>query len=151
MNLNLVKFHPSVQLEDVANRLNRIFGRTRPHDESSVEMLAMADWTPSVDIIENDAAYMLKAEIPGVHKEDVKVILQDGMLCISGERKSEKAEKNKIFHRIERFYGNFARSFKVPDDADQNSVKASFKDGMLNITLDKFATAKPKQISVSVS
>ena len=84
-------------------------------------------------------------------KEDVKVTIQDGMLTIQGERKMEKEEKGKKFHRIERSYGSFVRSFRVPDDADENSVIAEFNDGMLNITLSKSEKAKPKQINVSVS
>jgi HSP20 family protein len=151
MNLNLVKWTPSVELEDVANRLNRIFGRARTSDESAHDLLAMTDWTPSVDISETDTSYVLKAEIPGVNKEDVKVTIQDGLLGIQGERKQEKEEKGKKFHRIERYYGSFARSFRVPDDADENSVKAEFKNGMLNIRMDKHEKAKPKQINVSVS
>lgn len=151
MNLNLAKWNPPVELEDVANRLNRIFGRSRNRDEAEREMLAMTDWTPAVDISETDKAYLVKAEIPGVNKEDVKVTIQDGLLCIQGERRPEKEEKDKKFHRIERFYGSFARSFRLPDDTDENSVKAEFKNGMLNITLEKFEKAKPKQITISVS
>jgi HSP20 family protein len=82
-------------------------------------MLAVADWSPSADISETDAAYLIKAEIPGVKKEDVKVTIQDGMLTMQGERKMEKEEKGKKFHRIERSYGNFVRSFRLPDDADE--------------------------------
>ena len=149
--MNLVKWDPFRELEDVSNRLNRIFGRPLGRTESNNEMLAMADWTPSADISETDTAYLIKAEIPGVKKEDVKVTIQDGMLTIQGERKMEKEEKDKKFHRIERSYGSFMRSFRVPDDADESAVKAEFKDGMLNVTLGKSAKAKPKSINVSVS
>ncbi len=114
-------------------------------------MLVVADWAPSVDISETDAAYLVKAEIPGVQKEDVKVTLQDGMLTIQGERNQEKEEKGKKFHRVERCYGSFMRSFRVPDDADEGKVKAEFKDGMLNVTLAKSEKAKPRQVNVSVS
>lgn len=149
--MNLIKWKPIVELEDVANRLNRIFGRTPARAESDTKMLDVADWAPSVDISETDKAYLIKAEIPDVKKEDVKVILQNGMLTIQGERKMEKEEKGKKFHRIERCYGSFARSFNVPDDADENAVKAEFKDGMLNVTLGKSEKAKPKAIEVSVT
>lgn len=149
--MNLVKWDSFREMEDVSNRLNRIFGRSLARAESGNEMLAMADWAPSVDITETDTAYLVKAEIPGVKKEDVKVTLQDGMLTIQGERKMEKEEKDKKFHRIERSYGSFMRSFRVPEDADENSVKAEFKDGMLNVTLTKSEKAKPKSINVSVS
>jgi len=149
--MNLVKWDPFREMEDVSNRLNRIFGRSLARAGSGNEMLAMADWAPSVDISETDTAYLVKTEIPGVKKEDVKVTIQDGMLAIQGERKMEKEEKDKKFHRIERSYGSFMRSFRVPEDADENSVKAEFKDGMLNVTLTKSEKAKPKSINVSVS
>lgn len=149
--MNLVKWDPFRELEDVTNRLNRIFGQSLVRSESGQNMLAVSDWAPSVDISETDSAYLIKGEIPGVKKEDVKVTIQDGMLTIQGERRQEKEEKGKKFHRIECSYGSFARSFRVPSDADENSVKAEFKDGMLNVTLAKSEKAKPKSINVSVS
>ncbi|BCK88110.1 spore protein SP21 [Sideroxyarcus emersonii] len=149
--MNLIKWDPFRELEDVSSRLNRMFGRPVGRPEADSEMLAVADWMPSVDISETDAAYTVKGEIPGVKKEDVKVTIQDGMLTIQGERKMEKEEKGKKFHRVECSYGNFVRSFRVPDDADESAVKAEFKDGMLNVTLPKSAKAKPKSINVSVS
>lgn len=149
--MNLIKWDPFRELEDVSNRLNRIFGRSASRAESSQEMLGMADWAPSVDISETDTAYLIKGEIPGVKKEDVKVTVQDGMLTIQGERKMEKEEKGKKFHRVERSYGSFVRSFRLPDDADENKVKAEFKDGMINVTLAKSAKAKPQAINVAVT
>ena len=149
--MNLIKWDPFMELEDVSSRLNRIFGRNPVRSESNTEMMAVADWMPSVDISETDTAYLIKGEIPGVKKEDVKVTIQDGMLTIQGERKQEKEDKGKKFHRIECSYGSFVRSFRVPDDADESAVKAEFKDGMLNVTLPKSAKAKPKSVNVSVS
>lgn len=96
-------------------------------------------------------AYLIKAEIPGVQKEDVKVTVQDGMLMMQGERKMEKEEKGKKYHRIERSYGSFVRSFRIPDNADEHSVQAEFKDGMLNVTLAKSAKAKAKSVNVTVT
>ena len=149
--MNLVKWDPFRELEDVSTRLNRIFGRPLARSESGNEMLAVADWAPSVDISETDAAYLIKGEIPGVKKEDVKVTIQDGMLTIKGERKQEKEEKGKKFHRVECSYGSFMRSFQMPDDADENNVKAEFKDGMLNVTLAKSAKAKDKARKIDVA
>jgi HSP20 family protein len=152
--MNLIKWDPFRELEDVSsrlNRMNRIFGRTSLRTGTDNEMMAVADWMPSVDISETDTAYLIKGEIPGVKKEDVKVTIQDGMLTIQGERKIEKEEKDKKFHRVECSYGSFVRSFRVPDDADESAVKAEFKDGMLNVTLPKSAKAKAKSINVSVS
>ncbi len=149
--MNLIKWDPFRELEDMSNRLNRVFGRPVSRLDSNNEMLTMVDWTPSADISETDKAYVIKAEIPGVQKEDVKVTIQDGMLTIQGERKMEKEEKDKKFHRIERSYGSFMRSFRVPDDADESAVTAEFKDGVLNVTLNKTEKPKPKSINVSVS
>lgn len=148
--MNLVKWDPFRELEDVSARLNRIFGRTTARGEADRELLKVADWMPSVDISETAASYLIKAEIPGVNKEDVKVTIQDGMLTIQGERRQEKEEKDKKFHRIERSYGSFVRSFSVPGDADESAVKAEFKDGMLNVTLPKSEKAKAKAINISV-
>ncbi|MFZ2301063.1 MAG: Hsp20/alpha crystallin family protein [Gallionella sp.] len=149
--MSLVKWDPFGELEDISSRLNRIFGRVTTRSEPDREMLATADWMPSVDISETDTAYLVKGEIPGVKKEDVRVTIQDGMLTIQGERKQEKEEKGKKFHRIERSYGSFVRSFRLPDDTDENKVKAEFKDGMINVTLPKSAKAKAKAVEVSVS
>ncbi len=149
--MSLIQWDPFRELKDVSSRLNRIFGQAPARTESGNELLAMADWAPSVDISETDNAYLIKGEIPGVKKEDVKVNIQEGMLTIQGERKQEKEVKGKKLHRIECSYGSFMRSFRVPDDADKNKVKAEFKDGMINVTLPKSGKAKSKAISVSVS
>lgn len=149
--MNMVKWDPIHELEDVSTRLNRMFGRFAARAGSGQELLTVADWAPSADIAETDTAYLIKAEIPGVRKEDVKVTVEDGMLMMQGERKLEKEENGKRFHRIERSYGSFMRSFRVPDDADENNVKAEFKDGMLNVTLAKSAKPKPKSVNVMVT
>jgi HSP20 family protein len=149
--MNLVKWNPFRELEDVSNRLNSLFGKLPARTETGTDMLAVADWMPTVDISETDAGYLIKAEIPEVKKEDVKVNIQDGMLTISGERHQEKEEKNQKFHRIERAYGSFSRSFRMPDDADENTVNAEFKDGMLNVTLPKSKKAESKSVSVSIA
>jgi HSP20 family protein len=149
--MNLVKFDPFRELEDVSTRLNRIFGRPLAGSGSGNQMLVMADWEPSVDICETDAAYQIKGEIPGVKKEDVKVTIEDGMLTIQGERKQEKEEKGKKFHRVECSYGSFMRSFQMPDDADENKVTAEFKDGMINVTLAKSAKAQQKAKTINVA
>ncbi len=149
--MSLVKWDPFVELEEVSKQLNRIFGKSPARTEPERELLAMADWAPDVDITETDTAYLIKGEIPGVNKEDVKVNIENGMLTMSGERKQEKEEKGKKFHRIERSYGSFMRSFRLPDNIDESAVKAEFKDGMLNVTLPKSAQAKPKSTNITVT
>lgn len=149
--MNLIKWEPLKELEDVSARLNRIFKRGSSKTESDTEMLKVADWVPSVDISETNTAYLIKGEIPGVKKEDIKVTLEHGMLTIQGERKQEKEEKGERFYRSECCYGSFTRSFRMPDDADEAGIKADFKNGMLNVTLAKSAKAKTKAINVAVS
>jgi HSP20 family protein len=113
--------------------------------------MIVADWIPSVDISETEGEYQIKAEIPDVKKEDVKVTLEDGVLTIQGERKHEKEEKGKKFHRIERSYGSFVRTFSLPDVIEEEKVKAEFKDGVLNLHLPKSEKAKPRAIDVKVA
>ena len=112
--------------------------------------LKLADWSPQVDITEDDKEYLIKADLPEMKKNEIKVNVENGVLSVSGERKTEKEEKNKKFHRIERSYGRFERSFTVPDDADGAKVKAEFKDGVLKVHLPKNPVAKPKAIEVKV-
>lgn len=149
--MNIIKWNPFSELEDISNRLNQIFGRPATSDVADQQMLKLADWAPSVDISETDKAYVIKAEIPEVRKEDVKVTVDNGMITIQGERKMEKEEKGKKFHRIERSYGSFLRSFRLPDGVDESKAKAEFKDGMLNVTLPKSEKAKTRAVEVTVS
>jgi HSP20 family protein len=104
-----------------------------------------------VDITETDNEYLIKAEIPEVKRDDVKVSVQNGVLTLQGERKKEKEEKGKKFHRVERYYGSFLRTFSVPDNVDETKVVAEFKDGVLNVHLPKTEKAKPKAIEVKVA
>jgi len=113
--------------------------------------MAVVDWSPLVDISENDQEYLIKAELPEVKKEDVKVMAQEGTLTIMGERKFEKEEKGRKYHRVERAYGSFGRSFSLPNDASPAKVSAEFKDGVLIVHLVKDVKAKPQQVEVKVS
>jgi HSP20 family protein len=149
--MNLVKWDPFMELEDVSKHLDRIFRRVPARVEADREVLTMVDWMPTVDITETDTAYLINGEIPGVNKEDVKVTIEDGMVTMRGERKQEKEETGKKFHRIERSYGSFMRSFQLPEDVDEAAVKAEFKDGMINVTLPKSGKSKAKSIEVSIS
>lgn len=115
------------------------------------ENITVPDWAPLVDIVEDDREYLIKAELPEVQKEDVKVTVEGGTLTISGERKESREDKGRKFHRVERYYGRFERSFTVPDDADQSKVSAEFKDGMLRVHLAKSEKARPKQIEVKLA
>jgi HSP20 family protein len=137
-------------MEDMYGRLNRVFSRPALR-LTTEEGDFFADWTPAMDLEEADNEYLVKADLPAVKKEDVKVSLENGLLAIEGERKQEKEEKGKKFHRIERSYGKFVRRLAVPTDADPQKVSAEFKDGVLNVHLPKSPVAKPRSIDVKVS
>jgi HSP20 family protein len=108
------------------------------------------EWAPAADISETDKEYVVKAELPGVKREDVKVTLEGGVLTIQGERKYEKDDKGEKAHRIERFYGSFSRSFTLPDNADANSIRAESKDGVLSVHVPKLRTEKAKSVEIKV-
>lgn len=149
----VVKWDPFRELEEMSERLNRVFSRPstyRPAGNGK-EVMTVADWVPTVDISETDVEYLIKAEIPEVKKEDVKITLEDGVLTLQGERRHEAEEKGKKYHRVERSYGSFVRSFTLPDIVDETKVKAEFRDGILNLHLPKSEKAKPKAIEVKVA
>jgi HSP20 family protein len=147
--MTLVRWDPFRELEDMSERLNRVFSRPALRTNGK-ENLTVADWIPTVDISETDGEYLIKAELPEVKKEDVKVTVEDGVLTIQGERRQEKEEKGKRFHRVERSYGSFVRSFTLPESVDNGGVKAEYKDGVLNLHLPKSEKVKPKAIEVKV-
>jgi HSP20 family protein len=146
----LTKWNPFRELEEIQNRMSSVFGRT-PVRGSGQEAMTVSEWTPLVDITEDDKEYLIKAELPEVKKEDVKVTVENGTLTITGERKFEKEEKGKKYHRMERAYGSFMRSFTLPEGAAGDKTTADFKDGVLKVHLPKSAEAKPKSIEVQVS
>jgi HSP20 family protein len=148
----LTRWDPLKELDDLQDRLSRLFGRAPARrQDGQEESITVAEWAPLVDIIEDDKEYVIKAELPEMKRDDIKVTVEGGTLTISGERKIEKEEKGKRYHRVERAYGRFVRSFGVPDDADAQKVNAEFKDGVLKVHLAKSESAKPKQIEVKVS
>jgi len=151
MNL-ITHWDPFKEMEGLQHRLSGYFGRPlmrRGHDEE--ESITAAEWAPLVDIIEDDREYLVKAELPEVKKGDVKVSVENGMLTIRGERQFEKEEKGKKYHRVERGYGSFVRSFALPDIAEADKVSADFRDGVLRVHLPKTDKAKTKHIEVKVA
>jgi HSP20 family protein len=148
----LTRWDPFKEMEETQNRLARFFGLTPPRPgNGGQETMTITEWSPSVDITEDDKEYLVKADLPDVQKDDVKVTVENGVLTITGERKFEKEEKDKKYHRIERSYGNFLRSFTLPDAADGAKVAAEFKDGVLKVHLPKSEKAKPKAVEVKVA
>ena len=146
-------WNPLREMDEAQNRFNPFFLAGFPNRMGSGEIhsLTVADWSPEVDISEDDRGYLLKADLPEMKKDDVRVTVEDGILCVSGERKSEKEDHKRKFHRIERSFGNFRRSFTLPEDADSTKVTADFRDGVLKVHLPTTARPKSKAIEVKVA
>ena len=116
-----------------------------------IHSLAVADWSPEVDISEDDQGYLLKADLPEMKKDDVRVTVEDGILSVSGERKCEKEDQKKKFHRIERSFGTFRRSFTLPEDSYSTKITADLRDGVLRVHLPTTPVAKSKATQVKVA
>jgi HSP20 family protein len=159
--MSLIRWNPNRELgsfpSDILSmqrEINRMFDTFFRGSLSDETALVPTAWTPAVDIAEHENEYVVKMEIPGVDKSDVKITMHDNVLTVSGEKKSEKKNekesKGSSFHRIERAYGAFERSFALPSSVKTDSIDAVFKDGILMVTLPKSEQAKPKQIEVRV-
>jgi HSP20 family protein len=147
--MNLIRFDPFRELETIQARLNKFFTETpAPRGD---EDFFFSDWAPAVDIQETDKEYVVKADLPDVKKEDMKVEVDKGVMTVEGERKREKEEKGKTFHRIERSYGKFVRRFALPTEVDAAHVEAVFKEGVLTVHLPKAAATTSKTIEVKVA
>jgi len=140
---------PFRDLSSIQERMNQIFEDALARSRGREEGLRSGMWTPAVDIYESNDSVVVKAELPGVEKDQISVEVKDGILSLRGERKFEKEVKEESYHRIERSYGSFQRSFSLPVSVDQEKVTAQFKNGVLEVTLPKKEQAKPKQIRIA--
>jgi HSP20 family protein len=148
----LARWNQLKELEALRHGLGGLFNRPSAQwTEGQEEPLAVTEWSPLVDISEDEQEYRIKAELPEVKKEDVKVTAEEGTLTIMGERKFEKEEQGRRYHRVERAYGSFGRSFSLPDDASPAKVSAEFKDGVLTVHLVKDKKAKLQHVEVKVA
>ena len=144
----MANFDPFRQIQE---RLNRVFGENMDFFKPMAgENWSLATWTPACDIYENDHEIVVKAELPEVKKEDVHVAIENNVLTIRSERKFSEETKQENYHRVERSYGEFMRSFTLPNFVDNTKVNADFKDGVLRVTMAKREEAKPRQIEVKV-
>ena len=146
-----IQWNPLKDRDELESRLATILGHRASTGNGGKEALTVAEWSPLVDIVESETEYLIKAELPEMRKEDVRLTVENEVLTMSGERKFEKEEKGRKHHRIERAYGSFARSFSLPEDADGSKVTADYKDGVLHVHLQKSEKAKPKSIEIKVS
>jgi len=141
------RWDPLREMEDLMRGMQRTFATWPARSE---EAMTLAQWSPSVDIGETDQEFVVKAELPEVKKEDIKVNVENGTLSISGERKVEKEEKTMKFHRVERSYGRFERTFSLPDEADAAKITSEYKDGILTVHLPKNPSTKPAAHQIPV-
>jgi HSP20 family protein len=144
--MNITRWEPIREVEDMFRQYSPFFSRAMRRFEGDE-----GQWRPVADISETDTEYLIKAELPEVKKEDVKVTFEPGMLTISGERRQEKKQKNENEIRVESFYGSFSRSFSLPDNVDSKAIQAESKDGVLRVRIPKTTPSKPEQpISIEI-
>ena len=140
---------PYRDLVNMQKEIGRVFDSL--FSDYDTESSFVAQWAPRVDVMERKDAFVIKAELPGVDKSNVKITVQDSVLTIRGEKKQEKEENDLNVHRVERSYGTFERSFSLPTTVKSDKIDASFRDGVLTVTMPKVEEAKPKEIEVKVS
>jgi HSP20 family protein len=143
---NFPTFDPLREMAELQRSINQLFNTGRSADND----VALSAWTPAVDIFESENEYLIKLELPEVSRDDVKINLHDQTLTINGERKIEHDDRRDGYHRVERSYGQFYRSFTLPPNVNAEAINAQFKDGVLRLTLPKREEAKPKQIEVKI-
>ncbi len=145
--MNVIRWDPYRDLSSFADRFNRALGTAAGRERD--EELNLGTWVPPVDISEDKDRITLTAELPGFREDQVEVQMEGGVLTIRGERKFEDEKEGRNFHRLERSYGHFVRSFTLPNNVDRENIRASFNNGLLEIELPKSEEARPRQIKVS--
>ncbi len=145
--MSLVRWEPFRDLLALQDRLNRSFEATR---QSGTTEEPLGTWAPAVDIYETEKEIVLKADLPGVNLSDVDIRLDNNVLSVRGERRFEKEVKEDNYHRVERAYGNFVRTFSLPNTVDPEKIEAAYDNGVLRVTMPKREEARPKQIKVNV-
>jgi HSP20 family protein len=151
VRLSTARWDPFGEFSTLQERMNRLFEDLMPTTRMGEEELNTGTFYPAVDIYEGEKEITLKAELPGIDKKDVHVDINGGVITLRGERKIEKENKKENYHRVERSYGIFNRSFALPTTVDPGKVKANYKDGVLSVTLPRKEEAKPKLIPVGVN
>lgn len=147
---NVTRFNPPHDIRSLQQQMGRLFepflGRGLGDDES----LMSGTWAPPVDVVEEKDAIVVSAELPGMKKEDIDIQFENGVLTLRGQRTITNESNEKTFHRVERVYGNFVRSFTLPRSVDAEKINATYQDGVLEIRVPKREEAKPRQISINV-
>ena len=146
--MNVVKWNPWREMGTFSDSVNRLFDGTLFPASWLSEDSGLRNWRPVVDIFDNDEKIVIKAELPGVDKKDIHVDVKDGILTLSGERSYENEVKEENYHRKERAFGKFHRSFALPDGLNSDKIDADYKDGVLKVEIPKPEEKKPKKIAV---
>jgi len=146
--MRVIKWEPFRDMDDVFDRFFAESMRRWPR--VATENRAAQDWAPAADVSETDAEYLIKADLPEVRKEDVSVTVQDGVLTLSGERRQEKREESEKLHRVERYYGSFARRFALPENADEQGITAESRDGVILIRIPKVKVVQPQPRQITI-
>jgi HSP20 family protein len=143
--MNIVKWEPLREIDEFFRQYSPFFNKALVRDNG-----VRTDWTPAANISETDKEYLIKAELPEVKREDVKITLENGVITIAGERKQTKEEKDENSLRVESFYGTFSRSFSLPENTDEKAIRAESKDGVLRVHIPKTVAVKPKPVQIAV-
>jgi HSP20 family protein len=142
----LIRWEPARELGSIQNEVNRLFNTFFDAPVQAGERR----WVPAMDLVEDDGRYVLRADLPGLRPEDVKIEVEDGVLTVSGERKSEQTERNEGYRRVERAYGAFSRTLTLPEGVDPEQVEARFEHGVLEVRIPKPAARQPHRVSIAV-
>jgi len=146
----IARWSPARDLINISEEMNRLVGNVFGPEGTRETSLFKGTWSPAVDISEDSDNFYLHVELPGMKKDDVKVKYEEGMLTLMGEKKSRTEEKKEDYHRIERKYGKFERSFRITSQIVAEQIAADFSDGILSITLPKAEEVKPKEIDITI-
>jgi HSP20 family protein len=146
--MNLVKWNPWREMPTLPGRFNRLFDDPFFHIGQMADDSDLGVWNPAVDLYEKDDHFMIKAELPGVNKDDIKIDLKDRLLTLSGERTYDNEVKEENYYRRERSYGKFQRAFTLPAEVDSDKIKAEFKDGVLEVEIPKPEEKKAKKVTI---
>lgn len=149
MRTSMTRWNPSRSYLVGRDPFARLFDNFFGEDLAPSEDVSNRAWMPAVNIRETESAFLIEAELPGLNKDDVEITLENNLLKLSGERRFEKDTKEENYHRVERSYGSFLRTFSLPSQVDSEGVKANFKDGVLTIEVPKAEEAKPRKISIA--
>lgn len=147
--MNLMRWDPYREVATLQDRLSRAFGGYAHGGRERDDELSLAAWAPPVDIAEEKDRILITAELPGFKENEIDIQTENGMLTLRGERRFEKEAEGKNYHRVERSYGQFVRTFSLPNNVDRERIKATFRDGLLEIDLPKREDAKPRSIKIT--